>query len=433
MRDPCAHPVTTKTYSARTVRATRCVIALALIAAVACRSTTRPSYLFMWAGDSAHKASDFLAVIDATPSSPHYGAVLTVLPTGSAGTHPHHTEQEMPADRHLLANGFGPGTTYLFDLTEPLHPKLLTSFGDVAGLSHPHTYLRLANNDVLTTFQYASDSALAHARMGDGMGMGGHHSTGGLVEMDEGGRVILSARAHDSTVADGRIHPYSVLALPSVDRAVSTSTDMDPDDSVATGQWIQVWRLKDLRLLRTIALTPGPRGDENDYTGEPRLLPDGQSIYIHTFNCGLYLLRGVASAAPTVTFVHAFEGKDCGVPLVAGHYWLQPVPALHGLVSLDISDPAHPRQVSSVRVGDKEEPHWIAIDGTGRRIVMNSGGYAKGNRLFIVNFDPGTGALAIDEHFRDPGSTRAGIDLSNRRWPNGFVGTAAPHGTVFSR
>lgn len=387
----------------------------------------------MWAGDSAHKASDFLAVIDATPTSPHYGAVVAMVATGTAGTHPHHTEQEMPADGHLLANGFGSGTTYLFDLTTPLQPRLLTSFGDVGGLSHPHTYLRLADNVVLTTLQYAADSASAHTAMTNGMAMGGHNSTGGLVEMDEQGHVLLSAHANDTTVPDGRIHPYSVLAVPNVDRAVSTTTDMDSDDSVATGQWIQIWRLRDLRLLRTISLPPGPRGDENQFTGEPRLLPDGHSIYIHTFNCGLYLLRNVEAASPTVSFVQNFPGEHCGVPLVDGHYWLQPVPAIHGLVSLDISNPEHPRQVSSVTVGDNEMPHWIALDPTGRRIVMNSGGYAKSNRLFIVNFDPATGALAIDDRFRDPGATRPGISLSGRTWPNGFVGTAAPHGTVFSR
>jgi len=408
------------------------VLAL-LTAALAWRPTARPSYLFMWAGDSAHKASDFLAVIDATPTSPRYGAVLTVLPTGTAGTRPHHTEQEMPADGHLLANGFGAGVTYLFDLTDPLHPRLASSFGDAAAFSHPHTYVRLADNTVLTTFQYGADSSMAHATMTDGMGMGGHHSTGGLVEMDERGRVIRSAHARDSSIADGLIHPYSVLAMPNVDRALSTSTDMDQDDSADTGQWIQVWRLHDLALLRTIALPPGPRGNENQFTGEPRLLPDGHSIYVHTFSCGLYLLRGVETASPSVTFVHGFEGMDCGVPLVDGHYWLQPVPALHGLVSLDISDPEHPRQVSSVSVGDDEKPHWIAIDATGRRIVMNSGGYAKSNRLYILNFDPATGALSIDKGFRDPGSSTPGIDLSNRKWPNGIVATAAPHGTVFSR
>jgi hypothetical protein len=64
---------------------------------------------------------------------------------------------------------------------------------------------------------------------------------------------------------------------------------------------------------------------------------------------------------------------------------------------------------------------------------MNSGGYAKGNRLFVIDFDPASGALSIDDRFRDPGSTRPGIDLTGKRWPHGFSGKAAAHGTVFSR
>jgi hypothetical protein len=47
-----------------------------------------------------------------------------------------------------------------------------------------------------------------------------------------------------------------------------------------------------------------------------------------------------------------------------------------------------------------------------RRLVLNSAGYAKSNRLFVINFDPANGALSIDDRFRDPGSTRAGIDLT---------------------
>ena len=42
----------------------------------ACRGVAVPThgdYLFVWAGDSAEKSSDFLAVIDAKPSSPTYG------------------------------------------------------------------------------------------------------------------------------------------------------------------------------------------------------------------------------------------------------------------------------------------------------------------------------------------------------------------------
>jgi len=196
---------------------------------------------------------------------------------------------------------------------------------------------------------------------------------------------------------------------------------------------VQFWRLSDLKLLRSIALKPGPRGDEHQFAGEPRLLPDGKSVYIHTFNCGLYLVRGVDRNEPSSMFVRAFEGKNCGVPVLTGHYWLQPVPDAHALIVLDITDPEHPREVSSVSLGDDEQPHWIAIDGTGRRIVLNSAGSGKGNRLFVLNLDPASGALALDERFRDAGATRAGVSFTRKTWPHGFTGTAVPHGTVFSR
>jgi hypothetical protein len=413
----------------------RALLTTLLIAAGACgRARSPDQYLFVWAGDSAAKSSDFLAVIDASPSSPKYGSVLTSLPTGEAGTHPHHTEAEMPANGHLLANGFHAGRSWLFDLTEPRRPKVVTSFGDLAGYSHPHTYLRLANGHILTTFQYKADSA-PPMKMPEhgGMAMGGVHSTGGLVEMDERGNVIRSGSAVDPSVPAKHIYPYSVLALPASDLAISTTTDMDQADTAATAEWIQLWKLSDLTLTKSFALKPGPRGNEDKFTGEPLLLQDGKSVYIHTFSCGLYLLHGVDGPSPGATFVKGFPGTDCGVPIRTGHYWLQTVPGSHALVSLDISDPEHPRDVSSVTFGDDELPHWIAIDPSGRRIVLNSGGYAKGNRLFLINFDPATGALAIDEKFRDSGSDRAGVNLSQRTWPHGFTGSASPHGTVFSR
>jgi hypothetical protein len=312
-----------------------------LIACGACRHEASPgAYLFVWAGDSAEKASDFLGVIDADPTSPRYGSVVTSLPTGMIGTHPHHTEAEMPADEHLLANGFHSGRSWLFDLTNPSQPRILTSFGDLAGFNHPHTYIRLANGHVLATFQYKTDStAPAPVHTSNAMDMGGEHLTGGLVEMDERGTVIRGGSAGDSAISDKRIFPYSVLAMPAIDRAVSTTSDMDEADKKATAEWVQFWRLSDLTLLKSIALKPGPRGDEHQFTGEPRVLPDGKSVYIHTFNCGLYLVRNIDQPEPTATFVKGFEGKNCGVPILIGHYWLQPVPETHSLVAVDITDP----------------------------------------------------------------------------------------------
>ncbi|HUQ47721.1 MAG TPA: hypothetical protein VM053_05675 [Gemmatimonadaceae bacterium] len=412
--------------------------ALLCAAALVAAKPTPPSYLFVWAGDSAGKASDFLVVIDATPSSPRYGEVLTSIPTGVSGSSPHHTEEKMPASEHLLANGFGAGRTWVFDLTKPLKPRVLTSFGDAAGFSHPHSYVRTANGHVLATFQYRSmhgdgegDMAMHHAGGGMPMSHAAEHVTGGIIEMDERGRVIRSGDARDASIDNKKIYPYSVLPMPAINRAVSTTTDM-MGDSLTTSEWIQLWRLSDLKLLKSIALKPGPRGNENRYTGEPRLLPDGKSVYIHTFNCGLYLLRDIDRPEPTAHFVMAFEGGDCGVPILAGHFWIQPVPAARAVVSMDITDPMNPREVSRVKFDEGEWPHWLSIDPTGKRLVMNSGG-GKTNRLYVINFSPTDGILSIDDKFRDKGGDMPGISMNDKTWPHGFVGKALPHGSVFSR
>ncbi|HYW39668.1 MAG TPA: hypothetical protein VE957_16275, partial [Terriglobales bacterium] len=210
------------------------------------------SYLFVWAGDDAKKSNDFLAVLDADASSPHYGqAVASVAVPGPSGT-PHHTELEMPEGGFLLANAFESGRTMLFDLRQPQHPSLVTSFGDLDGYMHPHTYVRLPNGHVLATFQYHG----GHEPKSDG---------GGLVEFDERGHLIRSSSAMDATAKGELIRPYSLVVVPALDQIVSTNTAMHDKDG--DSRTVQVWRLSDLKLLRTLVLPPGPRGSEQKFPG----------------------------------------------------------------------------------------------------------------------------------------------------------------------
>ena len=374
------------------------------------------SYLFVWAGDDAKKSSDFLAVLDADSKSPHYGQpVASVAVPGPSGT-PHHTELEMPEDGFLLANAFESGRTMLFDLRKPLHPSLVTSFGDLGGYMHPHTYVRLPNGHVLATFQYHG----GHEPKSDG---------GGLVEFDERGHLIRSSSAMDSVAKNELIRPYSLVVVPALDRIVSTNTSMHADRDTRT---VQVWRLSDLKLLRTLVLPPGPRGSEQLLPGEPHLLADGKTVLVHTFSCGLYQMEGIEAGEPSVRHLKTFDGERCAVPLRIGHYWLQTLFSAHALVTFDISDLAHMREVSRVTFDEKQKPHWIAADADGRRIVLNSGEYGD-HRLFMVNFDPQTGALALDGRFRDAGSERPGVSMDGKSWPHGLHGDVYPHGTVFSR
>jgi hypothetical protein len=111
------------------------------------------------------------------------------------------------------------------------------------------------------------------------------------------------------------------------------------------------------------------------------------------------------------------------VPVLAGHFWLQPVPNEHALVSLDISDAERLREVSRVTFGDDEGPHWASLDASGRRVVVNSAG-SKPNRLYIVDVDAATGKLEIDGRFKDATATGPGVSLTGKAWPHGFNGEA---------
>ena len=344
------------------------------------------SYLFVWSGDDAKKSSDFLAVLDADPKSSHYGqALASVAVPGPSGT-PHHTEAAMPADGFLLANAFESGHTVVFDLREPMHPALVTTFGELDGYMHPHTYVRMANGHVLATFQYHG----GHEPKSDG---------GGLVELDEHGHLIRSASAMDAAAKSELIRPYSLVIVPSLDRVISTNTSMHYKSDGET-RTVQVWRLSDLKLLRTVVLPPGPRGTEQQAPGEPLLLADGKTVLVHTFYCGLYQMEGLDSDKPSAKLLKTFDGTQADVPLLMGHYWVQSLSSVHALAAYDISDLSHIREVSRLTLDDKQKPHWISAEEGGRRIVVNSGEYGD-HRLFIVNFDPQTGSLELGVSSRD--------------------------------
>jgi hypothetical protein len=133
----------------------RMASAVSIALASPAAASAQGAYLFVWAGGTT--GNEEIATIDASPASATYGRVLASASTGTVGA-PHHTEHALGATGHLLANDFHAGRTWLFDLNDPLHPRVMTSFGDVAGFSHPHSFIRLANGRVLSTFEYRPEA-----------------------------------------------------------------------------------------------------------------------------------------------------------------------------------------------------------------------------------------------------------------------------------
>ncbi len=375
-------------------------------------------YLYLWTASADTTQPDFLAVLDVTAGATdtaRYGRLVTTLPAPGVMNYPHHTEHELPADRQLFANGFGSGKTFIFDLTTPDAPRIVGEFGDVDGYTHPHSFLRLPGGNVLATFQMQHTERSMRA--------------GGLVELTPSGVPVHSASA-DSPGADTGLRVYSASIVPALDRIVTTSTDMEKD-FFEPSRTLQVWRLSDRQLLTSITL-PGPNGV---LTAEPRLLEDGRTLLVSTFSCGLFLVEGLDSDAPTATQVSAFPQKDgtsCAIPVIVGHYYLVTVPAWSAVVSLDISDPRAPKEVSRVSFDSTDVPHWIAVSSDHSRVVVT--GYASmQHTVQLLRFDATTGRLALDTRFRDDGATVPGFRMDNKAWPHGGSAKGVPHGAVFSR
>ena len=327
----------------------------------------------------------------------------------------------MPASGMLFANDHDAGRSFILDFRNSLQPSVVTSFNEMGGYAHPHSYLRLPNGNVLATFQH--DHATMHSES--------RGKSGGLVEISDKGELVRAVSTADPAFPDALLMPYSQAVLPDIDRVVSTNSSMH-DDDLLSGTTYQVWRLSDLKLLKTAYFDPGEQGYAHISPEEPRVGPDG-SVFVQSLGCGIERISGIDSATPTAKLVHTFPGNWCGKPIIVGRFLVQSVPAMHGFIVLDLADPAHPVEVSRLKINDDYNPHWTAWDPATKRIVITPGSTAgNSDRMYLLKLDAKTGALSVDEDFRDTDG-KAGLSFADRDWPHGWKGTGLPHGAEFSR
>ena len=244
-------------------------------------------------------------------------------------------------------------------------------------------------------------------------------ASGGLVEIDDSGAVIRSVSNADAAMPDAMLMPH-------IDRVVSTNSSMH-DDDLLSGVTYQVWRLSDLKPLKTAFFDVGNNHYGHVSPEEPRRGPDG-SVFVQTLGCGIERITSICSKVPTSKLVHTVPGNWCGVPTIVGHYLVQSVPAINGLIALDLTNPAKPIEVSRLKLSDSLWPHWTGWDAKAQRLVVTG----SESRLFLLKFNQTNGALTMDEFFHDANG-KPGFDLADRDWPHGWHGSGEPHGVVFSR
>ena len=321
-----------------------------------------------------------------------FGTLVAMLPVGQAAM-AHHTNYSEPPNGILYANDWIANRTYVFDLRHPRHPRLVRKFGGVAPYSYPHSFVYLANGDTLATFQYSG---------------GFNRAAGGLVEFDPRGHVVRTASA--MVRGHPNIRPYSLAVSASLGRVVTGSADMM---GAQVSHVVQVWRLSDLKLIETMTLPPQADWfyDTAADSSEPRVLQDGKTVLVPTFNCGLFLVRHLASAHPSLRHVYDFGYRTCEVPVMVGNFLVETMQSGHAIVSLDVRDPEHPHEVSRILLPADEYPHWLALEPGGDRLAITGYG-ALSTRIRFATVDRRTGRLALEA---------ATIDF-NRAWPDGWRG-----------
>ena len=189
---------------------------------------------------------------------------------------------------------------------------------------------------------------------------------------------------------------------------------------------LQLWLTKPLAPLALISLAPNGKDRGHIAPSTVTTIANG-AMFANTFYCGLYQVRALEGDTPTASRVFTFPGGDsddnlCAVATTVGNYWIQAVAALPGVMVLDLSDPAAPREVARLVVDGARfaKPHWVSANRDGTRLAVTG----MGPWVLMARFDPATGAIALDSTFQENGAP--GISV---KAPNGAM--LHPHGVAW--
>ena len=333
-------------------------------AAAASRRTSTPEkHLFVWAGDQARTAPDFLAVVDFDESSSNYGRVITTVPlpgAGASGNEPHHVG--LSSDGRVLACGGllsvlkGQSEIFFFDVSDPGAPSYISS-ADPPLSAITDEFYALNNGGFLVTM------------MG---GANGAHP-GRVAEFTRDLRLV--AEYPDNPPQDG-FNPHGISVRPEINLMVtsdfvcpSTTLHAVPGGLDLRGS-IRVWLFKQRKLVRTIQI-PGAVG-----TIDVKLIPSDP--YQRAYTAGmaddhLYLINTNNGRARSVFDFSSIAAG--GFPQLMrmtrdGKRLFISMNAAGKVVMFDTSDPEDPRVLKVLNLGAASGPHYIALTEDEKRLVI---------------------------------------------------------------
>lgn len=363
----------------------------------------REDTLLVWAGDQAHVAPDFVAVVDFDGRSASYGRVLRVVPlpktlptaivggSGAIGNEPHHVG--VSRDGRTLATGGllsvlrGQNQAFFFDVSDRRFPRFIKG-DNPPDASITDEFEPLSNGGFLVTF----------------MGGASGSQPGRVVEYDSHARYVQSWPLSPPT--DGQFNPHGI-AIDEAHNLIVTSDFICPAHTLlvpggSTAQFrgsVRIWDLAKREIIKTV-----PIGDPQRPAGtiNIELIPHDRKLraYVSGVADGkLYLVdtqRGTAKEAFDFTgpfalpdapnvWPHLFRINNDGTRLFIT---LNYAGANGKVVLLDIENPSRPRVLDVLSLGKGSGPHYITLNQDGDRVVVSD--------YFLVEDLPPGGVVGID-------------------------------------
>lgn len=320
-------------------------------------------YLFVWAGDQARKAADFLAVVDFDEASASYGKVLNVTRVpgkGASGNEPHHVGLSRDG-RTLAAGGLlsvlkGQNEIFFFDVSNPLSPKFRKA-ADPPQSSITDEFLPLDNGGFLVTMMGGANGA----------------NPGRVAEFSRD--LALVAEYPSKPPTDG-FNPHGISIRADLNLMVtsdficpSTTLHAVPGEMMLRGS-LRVWNFRRREITRTIYL-PAPSGSI-----DVQLIPndrEGRAYTAGMTDDQLYLIDTQRGEARRVfDFGEIAKG---GWPQLMrltadGRRMLISLHKAGKIAMLDTSAPDQPRLLDVLDLGADSGPHYLALTRDQTRLVV---------------------------------------------------------------
>ena len=383
------------------------------------RGGDREKYLFVWAGDQARTAPDFLAVVDFDERSSNYGSVITTLPLpgpGASGNEPHHIG--LSRDGKVLACGGllsvlkGQSEIFFFNVTHPASPSYISSADPPLSA-------------ITDEFQALPDGGFLVTMMG---GANGAHP-GRVAEFNK--QLQLIAEYPENPPHDG-FNPHGISVRPELNLMVtsdfvcpSTTLHAVPGGLDLRGS-VRVWDLRRRRIVRTVTL-PGPAG-----TIDVKLIPDDNQARAYTAGMAddkLYLIdtdKGTARAVFDFGTIAPGGFPQLMRMTKDGKRLFISLNAAGKIVMFDTSKPHKPEVLKVLDLGAGSGPHYIALTDDEKRLVisdyfLNEDDFGKvhaegDHKVHVARVS--SNDLVLDQRFR--------LDFNTA-----FSARARPHGLAF--